>query len=242
MTDPRAVRRAVEGLDVGTVYHLAAVKSAEAERFRAAAWRVNVDGLANCLEALRPRRGSLFFSSSIAAAGDTTLYGVGKRAGELLCGYYRAMHGVNARSLRLPALLHPDMEPGGGGTADFAVEMLREARGGRPYRCFLAPLTSLPFLHLSDAVRAAPSFMAVDSARPHVGAGLPGFSLTPERLAAEIRRHRPGFRVSYGVDPVRQRVAESWPKRVGRAEAPKGWSFRARQGLGETVAEMLRVA
>lgn len=239
MTDARAVRRAVEGLDVGAVYHLAAVKSAEAERSRAAAWRVNVDGLANGLEALRPRRGSLFFSSSVAAAGDTTLYGVAKRAGELLCGYYRAMHGVDARSLRLPVLLHPDMEPGGGGTADFAVEMLREARGGRPYRCFLSPKTSLPFVHLGDAVRAVLSFAAAPDARPPAGAGLPGFSLTPERLAAETRRHRPGFRVRYEVDPVRQAVADSWPKRLGRADAPKGWSFKARYGMRETVAGML---
>lgn len=232
----------MEGLDVGTVYHLAAVKSAEAERFRAAAWRVNVDGLANCLEALRPRRGSLFFSSSISAASDKTLYGVAKRAGELLCGYYLSSHGVDARSLRLPVLLSPDMEPGGGGTADFAVEMLREARGGRPYRCFLSAKTSLPFVHLGDAVRAVLSFAAASDPRPAVGASLPGFGLTPERLAAEIRRRRPGFRVSYAVDPVRQGIARSWPERLGRADAPKEWTFEAHHGMRETVAEMLGAA
>lgn len=236
VTDGRAVRRAVEGLGVGTVYHLAAVKSAEAERAPAAAWRTNVDGLAHCLEALRPSGGSLFFSSSLAAASVTTLYGVAKRAGELLCGHYRAAHGLDARALRLPVLLHPDMEPGGGGAGDFAVELLCEARGGRAYRCFLSPRTSLPFLHLSDAVSAVLSFAQAADARPLFGASLPGFSLTPERLAREARRHRPGFRVSYEVDPVRQTVADSWPKRLGRAEAPKGWSFRARHGLEETVA------
>lgn len=241
VTDGAAVRRAVEGLDVGTVYHLAAVKSAEAERAPAAAWRTNVDGLANSLEALRPIRGTLFFSSSLAAAGVRTLYGVSKRAGELLCGHYRSAHGLDARALRLPVLLHPDMEPGGGGTGDFAVEMLREARGGRPYRCYLSPRTSLPFMHLSDAVRAALSFAAAAGARPLFGASVPGFSLTPERLAVEARRHRPGFRVRYDADPVRQAVADSWPKRLGRAEAPKGWSFEARYGLRETVAEMLSV-
>lgn len=236
VTDARAVLRVVEGLDVGTVYHLAAVKSAEAERAPALAWRTNVDGLAHCLEALRPGRGALFFSSSLAAASVTTLYGVAKRTGELLCGHYRAAHGLDARALRLPVLLHPAMEPGGGGTGDFAVEMLREARGGRPYRCFLSPRTSLPFLHLSDAVRAAMSFTTAPGARTLFGASLPGFSLTPESLAREARRHRPGFRVAYEVDPVRQAIADSWPKRLGRAEAPKGWSFKARVGLEEAVA------
>ncbi|TPW21071.1 MAG: epimerase/dehydratase, partial [Elusimicrobia bacterium] len=188
-----------------------------------------------------PVRGTLFFSSSLAAAAVTTLYGVSKRAGELLCGHYSAAHGLDARALRLPVLLHPNMEPGGGGTGDFAVEMLREARGGRPYRCFLAPRTSLPFLHLSDAVRAALSFAAAAGARPLFGASVPGFSLTPERLTRAIRGHRPEFRVRYEVDPVRQAVADSWPARLGRTEAPKGWSFKARYGPRETVAEMLGV-
>lgn len=227
---------------MGTVYHLAAVKSAEAERRRAAAWNTNVNGLYNCLEALRRSRGALFFSSSLAAASDRTLYGVGKRAGELLCGYFRAAHGVDARTLRLPALLPATLEPGGGGgTADFTLEMLGEARGGRPYRCFLAPKTSLPFLRLEDAVRAVLSFTAADARRlrPPIGGSVPGFSLTPERLAREIRRRRPGFRVYYEPDPVRQAVADSWPKRLGRADAPRGWAFKARCGLEETVAELL---
>lgn len=239
MTDGAAVRRAVEGLDVGTVYHLAAVKSAEAERAPAAAWRTNVDGLANSLEALRPIRGTLFFSSSLAAAAVTTLYGVSKRAGELLCGHYRSAHGLDARALRLPVLLHPDMESGGGGTGDFAVEMLREARGGRPYRCYLSPRTSLPFLHLTDAVRAIPSFMAAHRLLSPFGTSLPGFSLTPERLAREARRRRPGFQVRYEPDPVRQAVADSWPSRLGRAAAPRGWSFTPGYGLKEIAAEML---
>lgn len=235
------MRKTVESLDIGTVYHLAAVKSAEAERGRAAAWNTNVNGLYNCLEALRPRRGALFFASSLAAASDRTLYGVSKRTGELLCGYYRFAHGVDARSLRLPALLPAALEPGGGGgAADFAVEMLGEARGGRPYLCYLSPKTSLPFLRLEDAVRAIREFMAADARPdPPVGASLPGFSLTPERLARAVRRHRPGFRVSYEPDPVRQAVADSWPKRLGRADAPKGWAFKARGGLEETVAELL---
>lgn len=241
MTDGAAVRRVVERLDVGAVYHLAAVKSAEAERRPADAWGSNVDGLRNVLEALRPRRGALFFASSIAAASGGTLYGVTKRTGELLCGHYRAAHGVDARALRLAPLVGVREAPGGGGTADWACEMLCEARGGRAYRCFLAPGTSLPFLHIADAARAVQDFARLDGSRLRrpVGGAVAGFGLTPLGLAREIRRHIPGFHVRYERDPARQAVADSWPRRLGRADAPGGWTFRPRYGLQETVAELL---
>lgn len=241
VADGAALRRTVELFDIGTVYHLAAVKAAEAERRRAASWNTNVNGLYNALEAMRSRRGSLFFASSIAAASDLTLYGVSKRAGELLCGYYRSAHGVDARSLRLPALLQPASEPGGGGTADFVVEMLSQARRGRPYRCYLSPQTSLPFLHLRDAVPAIRALMETDARllRRPIGASVPGFSLTPERLERQIRRRVPGFRVNYEPDPVRQAIADSWPDRVARSDSPGGWSFKPRCGREEAVAELL---
>jgi nucleoside-diphosphate-sugar epimerase len=56
----------------------------------------------------------------------TTIYGVTKLAGELLCDYYTRRFGVDARGLRLPGLISSVAAPGGG-TTDYAVEMFRAA-------------------------------------------------------------------------------------------------------------------
>src|SRR5512139_709983 len=89
--------------DVGIIYHLAALLSATAEERPHTAWSVNMGGLYNLLEAARQYRCQVFFPSSIGAFGPstprhhtpqvttqrpTTMYGVTKVSGELLCDYY----------------------------------------------------------------------------------------------------------------------------------------------------------
>ena len=104
-TNARQLQEAVRRHGVGTVYHLAALLSAVAEEKPHAAWDVNMGGLYRVLEVARESRCAVFFPSSIGAFGPstpkqntpqdtierpTTMYGVTKVAGELLCDYYHA--------------------------------------------------------------------------------------------------------------------------------------------------------
>ena len=50
-------------------------------------------------------------------------------------------------------------------------------------------------------------------------------SITPAELAAEIRKHVPGFAIDYHVDPVRQAIAESWPRSLDDSAAREDWGF-----------------
>jgi nucleoside-diphosphate-sugar epimerase len=63
--------------------------------------------------------------------------------------------------------------------------------------------------------------------------------LTPEKLADAIRAHLPGFTMEYEVDPVRQRIAESWPRRLDDGAAREEWGWRPEYGMAAMVEDML---
>ena len=63
--------------------------------------------------------------------------------------------------------------------------------------------------------------------------------LTPETLAAEIRRHLPDFRIDYEVDPVRQAIADSWPDCIDDSAARQEWGWRHEYDAAEMTADML---
>ena len=84
-------------------------------------------GLVNALEAARELNCKFFTPSSIGAFGPstpkdntpqdtiqrpTTMYGVNKVAGELLCDYYHQKFGVDTRGVRFPGLISYVAPPG----------------------------------------------------------------------------------------------------------------------------------
>jgi nucleoside-diphosphate-sugar epimerase len=130
------IKRIIEKYDVKIVYHLVSLLSAVGEKNPDLAWSVNMTSLKNVLDLAREMKlEKVFWPSSIAAFGpDTpkdntpnetilrpsTMYGVTKVAGELLCEYYHRKYGVDVRSLRYPGIISHKTLPGGG-TTDYAV-------------------------------------------------------------------------------------------------------------------------
>ncbi len=254
-TEPQELRALMRRHDVGEIYHLCAVLSAIAESDPERAWRVNMESLHNILLAARESGSRVFFPSSIAAFGPSTprvdtpqvavqrpstMYGVTKVAGELLCDYYAARFGVDARGLRLPGLVSYVARPGGG-TTDYAVEMLRAAAAGKRYSCFLAPQTRLDMMYMPDAVAAIIQLMEADPVRlKHRNAyNVTAMSVTPAELADQIRERAPRFIVDYRVDPLRQSIADSWPQSLDSGAAREDWGFAPRFGLAAMTEDML---
>jgi nucleoside-diphosphate-sugar epimerase len=226
-----------------------------AEEKPQAAWDLNMGGLYRVLEVAREYRCRLFFPSSIGAFGPTTpadhtpqdtiqrpttIYGVTKVAAELLCDYYAARLGVDARGLRLPGLISYSA-PAGGGTTDYAVDIFYQAIRYRHYTCFLRPDSCLDMMYMPDAIRAMIELMAADPGRlQHRNAfNVTAMQLTPERLAAAIRRHIPEFVIDYEVDPERQAIADSWPNSVDDSAARSEWDWAPRYDLAAMTKDML---
>jgi len=142
----------VRAYEIDTIYHMAAILSAVGEEKPHAAWNVNINGLHNVLEIARERDLTrVFCPSSIAVFGPetprddtpqetvlrpTTMYGVTKVAGELLCDYYVRRFGVDARGVRYPGIISSETLPGGG-TTDYAVAIYYEAVARKRYTCFV---------------------------------------------------------------------------------------------------------
>lgn len=254
-TSMSQIQEVVRRHDVGTVYHLAALLSAVAEEKPHAAWSVNMDGLYNVLETARQYGCAVFFPSSIGAFGPstprdltpqvtvqrpTTMYGVTKVAGELLCDYYAARFGVDTRGLRFPGLIS-NVAPPGGGTTDYAVEIFYQAVRYRHYTCPLAPQTRLDMMYMPDAIRAMLELMEADPSRltQRNAFNITAMSVTPEEIAGEIRGHIPEFEIDYDVDPVRQAIADSWPRCLDDSVARADWGWRPRFDLATMAADML---
>jgi nucleoside-diphosphate-sugar epimerase len=253
--DAALLNKIIEEHKCDTIFHLAALLSAVGESKPMEAWDINVNGLLNVLEAARTHHCAVFFPSSIAAFGPETpsldtpqdtiqrpksLYGITKASGELLCDYYFHHYGVDTRGLRYPGLISNQAMPGGG-TTDYAVDIFYAAVKNRHYECFLRADTQLDMMYMPDAVTAAISLMEADSAKlKHRNAfNVTAMSFTPQQLAAEIQKYLPDFTISYKIDPVRQAIADSWPKHMDDSAARAEWGWQPRYDFAAMVEDML---
>jgi len=247
---------AVEKHKIDTIYHLASLLSATAEKNPELAWDVNMNGLRNALELARKNSCALFFPSSIGAFGPTTpkektpqvtiqrpttIYGITKLTGELLCDYYHNQFGVDTRGLRFPGLISYKTPPGGG-TTDYAVDIFYGALKNGEYTCFLKENTRLDMMYMPDAIEAAIRIMEAEPANLyHRNAyNITAMSFTPKELAEEIKKHIPSFKITYEIDPIRQSIADSWPDSLDDSAARNEWNWRSEHTLSSMTADMLK--
>lgn len=253
--DEDSLHQALREYRIDTIIHLASLLSAAAEQEPQLAWKINMDGLFKVLEAARRFRCAVFFPSSIGAFGPgtptentpqitvqrpNTIYGITKLAGELLCDYYYHRFGVDIRGLRLPGLISYKTLPGGG-TTDYAVEIFYAAVKEGRYRCFLKPGTRLDMMYMPDAIRAVMTLMEADGEKlVHRNAyNVTAMNFTPEELAAQIRRFISGFSIEYDIDPLRQAIADSWPRYMDDSAARAEWGWQPHYDIVSMSREML---
>ena len=240
---------------VNTIIHLAAIVSAVAEKNPQLAYNINMNGLHTMLEIAREEKCQLFVPSSIAAFGPSTpkdktpqdtiqrptsMYGVTKVAGELLCDYYFKRYGVDTRGVRFPGLISYETLPGGG-TTDYAVDIYYEALKKHAYTCFIKEGTLMDMMYLPDALNAITTLLEADASKLHHrnAFSITAMSFAPETIAAEIKKHIPDFKMSYDVDPVRQSIADSWPNSLDDSVARAEWGWKPTYDLKTMTTDML---
>ena len=246
----------VDKYDIDTIYNLAALLSATAERLPLKAWDIQMNGLINVLEVAREKHCAVFTPSSIGSFGPdtprdntpqdtiqrpTSMYGVTKVATELLSDWYYHKYGVDTRSVRFPGLISYKTLPGGG-TTDYAVEIYYAAVKGEEFVCPLAHGTFLDMMYMPDAIKAAINLMEADPRYlVHRNSfNIASMSFDPEEIYDAIRRHIPGFTMRYEVDPVRQAIADSWPNKMDDVCARKEWGWAPSYNLETMTKDMIK--
>ena len=217
----------------------------------------------------RGRPVKFFFPSSIAVYGlagleeknragaiseeqylfPRTMYGCNKLYCEML-GTYFAQHyqqltaeagtiRVDFRALRFPGLISSMTAPSGG-TSDFASEMLHAAARGSPYDCFVREDTTMPFMTMPDAIRAALKLMeAPRKSLTRLVYNISAFNPSVARLRERVLADFPKARIDFAVDHARQAMVDSWPSDVDDTAARNDWSWQPQHDLERAFTDYL---
>lgn len=255
LADRHRVLGVVREHNIETIFHLGAVLSSSAEENPYDAWRANMDGMVNVLDAARfggARR--VVFSSTIATYGShvgeqltedapqwpVSLYGVTKVAGERLGVYYHHQFGLDFRAIRLPAVIAARGSSGGASayvSAAFEQSVFKGA-----YEFYVNPTTRAPMLYIGDAVRG---FLDLHDApaknltrRVY---NIAGIAPSAEELAQAIRKLVPKVQLTYRPDPLKCAIVESWPDRIDDSAARKDWGWDSTWNLERTTDEVIEV-
>ena len=255
VTDAKNMHALAKDFGADTMMHMAALLSAKAEESPLLAWNLNMGGLMNALEVSRELKMQFFTPSSIGAFGPTTrkkdtpqetlqrpttMYGVNKVAGELLCDYYYTKFGLDTRGVRFPGLVSNVAKPGGG-TTDYAVDIYYKALEEGKYTSYIAEGTRMDMMYMPDALQAIVDLLEADPSKLiHRNAfNVTAMSFDPAEIANSIKKQLPTFEISYDVDPIRQEIADSWPDSIDPTAAITEWGFKTNYDLDKMTADML---
>lgn len=235
------------------VFHLAAILSARGEADPELTYKVNELGTFYMLEESRIHGvGQFLFTSSIAVYGPglpdptpddvplhpTTMYGVTKVGGELLCEYYAKRYGMDVRGVRFPGLISASLP--GGGTSDYSLYMYTDGiRLGR-YQAFCHADTRIPLMYMPDGVRAL--FELANAPREKLRRSVynvAAFSPTAAEIAASVKRAIGDVVITFVSEPPRQAILDSWPRSLDDTFAREDWGWRPAYDLEGMTASLV---
>jgi nucleoside-diphosphate-sugar epimerase len=223
--------------ETASVFHLAAVVSAQAEADFDLGMRVNLDATRALLECCRqlPVPPRFLFASSVAAFGvapsivdDETpvrplnSYGVEKVLGEYLVGEYARRGFVDGRCFRMPTIVIRPGKPNKAASS-FASSILREPLQGEQAICPVSVELPIwiqsPRTVISNLIHGhdLPPDAWTDGLRT---LNLPGISVTVAEMVAGLgRAGGDSTLISWERDEVIEAIVGSWPHGMKTARA-----------------------
>ena len=249
-----AVARAV-GDDSASIFHLAAVVSAEAEENFDLGLAVNLDGTRHVLAAARalPHPPRLLFASSVAAYGGADLpavvddltpltpqtsYGVAKSMGEFLIADMSRKGFIDGRSLRLPTICVRPGKPNRAAST-WVSSMIREPLSGVDAICPVSAESAMACLsprRVVDIFIKAHELPA-DAFGDWRSVLLNGITVTAGEIAEAVARRGNEAKlgqIRWQPDPTIQAIVDGWPKGCRSTKASR-LGFDADASIDEII-------
>lgn len=133
---------------------------------------------------------------------------------------------IDFRSIRFPGLISAITVPAGG-TSDYGPEMIHYAAKGIPYKCFVRPDVTLPFMAMPDAVKAILQLEAVPKEQlTQFVYNVTSFSITAQDIYEMVLKAFPNVIITFEPDINRQNIVDSWPADVDDGCARKDWGWQ----------------
>lgn len=146
---------------------------------------------------------------------------------------------LDFRSLRFPGLISAETVPTGG-TSDFGPEMLHAAAQKQPYKSFVGPDATIPFMAMPDAVTALVHLLEADRAKlTKTVYNVSAFSESAGQIADRVRAAFPGAQIAFEPDAVRSKIVDSWPEDMDDSLARADWGWKPAYDVERAFAEYL---
>lgn len=227
-----AVLRQIAGWKPDSIFHLAAVLTAAAEREPAKALTVNVTSLARLIELIgsTTRPPKLIYPSSIAVFGGAlpdivdddlaqrpqTAYGTHKSIVELMLADATRRGEIDGRALRLPiVLVHPG--PPTSSVSDRIAGIARDAIAGRDVIVPLLEATRIPVVSVETVADnlIALHDVSADKLGDVIAINQPALTISMADVVASLRRytsHSHALKVEFKPDTALATIVSGWPK------------------------------
>lgn len=257
IADAATIRRLIDA-PTTTVFHLAAVVSAEAEANTDIGYRVNLDGTRTVLEACRAlgTRPRLVFASSLAVYGgdlppavgdDTPLrpqtsYGAQKAMGELMVNDFSRKGYVDGRAIRLPTIVVRPGRPNRAAST-WASSIIREPLSGADVVCPVSRDAVMALLSPRRLVAAVEQIHDMPAERLGYDRTvlLPGISVSVAEMVEALRRaggESTVKRIRWEADPVIQNIVDGWPRAIDARRAER-LGIRPDGSIDEIIAAFI---
>jgi len=166
-----------------------------------------------------------------------TMYGCNKLYCEKLGMYYGKYFGqkhldanpptmLDFRAIRFPGLISAFTLPSGG-TSDYGPEILHAAAQGKPYSCFVREETKISFMAMPDAIKSL--LMLMDVPREKLSNyvyNIAAFAITADEFRQRALKAFPKAQITFGSNPRRQGIVDSWPEDVDDSLARSEWNWK----------------
>ena len=163
----KALNAICEKYKFTVIFHLAAILPPLTEEEPYKAFKTNVEGTINVLDAARKHNiKTIIYPSSATVFGPDrtppfteedlldpwTIYSSFKLCTEIMGSIYSKRFGINFRAVRFPVVVGPGRDPFLGITR-YPTQMVEEAVKGKPYVAEVLPETKIPIVFIDDAVQ-----------------------------------------------------------------------------------------